>query len=573
METEKDVRTFWDRFITFGNMTSGIEHFLAMFPASVLTAIIINNECGEVVLDISLVLFANACGTLIFSLITKGKFPAYLGSSFAYISLTIYLINNFKAIGISSVDVINYVGLAYVFSAVLLFLLSFSFHSKRLSRIIDSLLPNTVIGPAISLIGLELVKIGVQDAKLLGGSVNEKIVAVFTIFAIIFASLIRKKVLNNASIFTGVILGCVLYYVIVDNNFINITAPIYFSLPTFNFIGPQEFKFIISPAKAFGMIITVIPVTMVIISENFSRITIINNILKREVESQSSEATGISFTKYGKDYSTSMRGQSASIMASALMGSVPNTLYAENIAVMNIQRQLKGIDHKYPTTPYYYAVSLSFLCAFIMPLQSLLFSIPKVVIGGVELLLFTIIAAPGIQMIVDSKADYKKISNQLITASVLVAGITGIQINAGIVVLQGMSLGIAIGVLMNMIVKILKRFAMLNEVSSKEEIEELCLREEYNNKKIERVNNNVSEIYGKNTKHWFAKINISEIDNSLKLKMKLSTAKNYAEFDQIDIIEDDEKSDTATIRIRLDGSLKPYYILKAINQSFEDITR
>ena len=119
-------------------------------------------------------------------------------------------------------DVINYVGLAYGFSAVLLFLLSYSFHSKRLSRIIDSLLPNTVIGPAISLIGLELVKIGGQDAKLLGGSINEKIIVVFTIFAIIFASLIRKKVLNNASIFTGVILGCVLYYIIVDKNFMNI---------------------------------------------------------------------------------------------------------------------------------------------------------------------------------------------------------------------------------------------------------------------------------------------------------------------------------------------------------------
>lgn len=97
------------------------------------------------------------------------------------------------------------------------------------------------------------------------------------------------------------------------------------------------------------------------------------------------------------------------------------------------------------------------------------------ILGGMELFVFGLISAPGIQMLVDQQVNYKKISNQIITAAVLLAGISDISIVYETLTLRGMSLGLTIGVIVNLIALLLKRFGLLNEKYSIVEIIDECI--------------------------------------------------------------------------------------------------
>ena len=169
----------------------------------------------------------------------------------------------------------------------------------------------------------------------------------------------------------------------------------------------------------------------------------------------------------------------SSMVASGL-GSVPNTIYAENIAVMGIHKTedpgdepdefVRSITKPYSVIPYLIAAVFAILASFSGHLQALLMGIPKPVIGGMELFIFGIISAPGIQLLVEQRVDYKKISNQIITAAVLISGISGLSINLGFVELKGMGLGFVVGVSLNLIVRFIKWLGNLSDVMTFEEM-------------------------------------------------------------------------------------------------------
>lgn len=140
-------------------------------------------------------------------------------------------------------------------------------------------------------------------------------------------------------------------------------------------------------------------------------------------------------------------------------------------------------------------------------LQDLFVAIPKAVLGAMELFIFTLIASPGIQMLVDNKTDYKKISNQIITASVLLAGVSSLVIRYKSFSLKGMSLGLTIGVILNLFSKVLSKFGMLNESLTLIEILDICI-EHFSSKIVLSVSGNAllsekkmlytsSEVYNK----------------------------------------------------------------------------
>jgi len=174
--------------------------------------------------------------------------------------------------------------------------------------------------------------------------------------------------------------------------------------------------------------------------------------------------------------------------AVTLMGSVPNTIYAENIAVMGLhnhgskhdrsekEREREG-DHfiralmaPYSVFPYVLAAIFAILLSFVGVLP-----IPDPVKGGMELFLFGIISAPGIQLLVDQQVNYRKASNQIITAAVLITGISEFSISILGVEMKGMSLGFLVGVTLNGIVWILKSCGHLNDSVSFDEFLTDCL--------------------------------------------------------------------------------------------------
>ncbi len=494
-KTERLLRIMRWIFLKSGIISLAFEHFLAMIPATILVPVLVNNSYDVMIIDMSLVLFTSGVGTIIFAMLTKGKIPSYLGSSFAYIGLTIYLIQEQMNTGASHAMAFSYVGWAYVFSGVTLVLLSFLYRIKGIERRLSSIMPATVIGPAISLIGLELADTAVVDSgfDIEDGLVDGKaaIVAMSTLAVIVLFSLFRHKLLKNAAIIVGMLVGCIVSFSLNGfpaeyfKNVEWITVP-KFNLPSL----PPDFKTLA------GLFVAVLPATFIVFTENIGRFTVISrmtrdeeevvSLAKKEEESNSEvidDDTGENdiFTETSvKEMRASVRSHGVATLVSGLLGSVPNTMYAENIAVMSIHRGdykrdepdsfIRKLTSPVSAAPYVIAALLAMLFAFSGYLQAFLLGIPKAVIGGMELFLFGIISAPGIQLLVEQRVDYKKISNQIITAAVLISGISGLSINLGFVELKGMGLGFVVGVTLNLAVRFIKWLGNLSDVMTFDEM-------------------------------------------------------------------------------------------------------
>lgn len=487
-----------------GVMALALEHFLAMMPATILVPMIVNDAYGTMVIDMSLVLLTSGLGTILFVMFSKGKIPAYLGSSFAYIGLTVYLIQENIATGASPAMAYTYVGWAYAFSGILIVLLSFLYRIKGIERWMDFLFPATVVGPAISLIGLELADTAIVDAGfdlesgLADGS--SAIVSISTLLVIIFFSLVYRKKFKNSAIITGVLVGSVLYFAIngfPNNVFSDVEL---LSLPKFHF------PVTVIPPNLLGLFVSVIPATLIVFTENIGRITVIGRMIgdtETEKKSQGDETVQDEVINYEsgddqiftvntvKKIYMSLFCHGVSMIACVLSGSVPNTIYAENIAVMSIHRTsvqrvernkgyeddsfIKELTSPYSYIPYIVAAFIAILFSFVGILQDVLLLIPKPVIGGMELFLFGIISAPGIQLLVEQRVNYKKISNQIVTAAVLLAGVSGLSVNMGIVKLEGMGLGFIVGLVLNLVVQCIKFLGRSSDQVSFEEIIYDCL--------------------------------------------------------------------------------------------------
>ena len=273
-------------------------------------------------------------------------------------------------------------------------------------------------------------------------------------------------------------------------------------LPVFSFPGWKNLA---------GLFVSVLPATFIVFTENIGRFTVISRMTRDEAEMEakfleskkeqaasdevtreeekdpSSEVidddTGENdiFTENSvKEMRSSVGAHGIATLVAGLFGSVPNTIYAENIAVMSIHRRdvkrdepdpdIKKITFPVSVAPYILAALFAMVFAFSGHLQAFLLGIPKAVIGGMELFLFGIISAPGIQLLVEQRVDYKKISNQIITAAVLISGVSGLSINLGFVELKGMGLGFVVGVLLNVVVRVIKWIGNLSDMITFDEM-------------------------------------------------------------------------------------------------------
>lgn len=482
-------------FQKHGLLLAGVDHFLAMFPATVLVPVIINTKFAtsnlqENVVDIALVLFASGVGTLLFLLVSKNT-PAYLGSSFAYIALSIYLIDKIqRASNITAMDAYFRLSWGYMFASIILLLLSYAYSFKKTADIITFVFPSAVIGPSISLIGLELSN---EAAKHAGFNLPETsdiklmtmTTALLTFAVIVFVSIKKRSWLKNSSIIVGVLLGCLFAYL---NGLIKPIEfkPNYISIPSFHLPPMLPIEDIIQISLA------VIPATIVIFAEHISRITVISRM--HYFYNNGKESSDIKLNK-------TLCGHGLSVFVSGFVGSVPTTIYAENIAVMSVScanknkreaikdndRFVEYLGNPFNIVPYVVCAFLAISASVLSNVQVVLMNIPQPVIGGMELFLFGIIAAPGIQLLIDAGVNFRKLTNQILTGSVLIAGVSNFSFNFGVFELKGMSLGLVIGVSINLIFKIFDRMGILNERADFSETIEICICDKPKEKEISRL--------------------------------------------------------------------------------------
>lgn len=276
-----------------------IQHMFAMFGASILVPFIFG-------INPAVVLFMNGVGTLLFIGVTKGKAPAYLGSSFAFLAPAGVVISNFGyeyALG-------GFVAVG--FCGCILAFIVYKFGTEW----IEVVLPPAAMGPVVALIGLELSGSAASNAGLLDEVLDPRktIVFVLTLGTAVFGSILFRKFFSVIPILIAVIVGyaSALAAGIVD--FAEVAAAPVFALPNFS-----------TPKFNLEAIMIILPVLLVITSEHIGHQVVTSKIVGRDLLKD----PGLHRSLFGDNFST---------MISGLIGSVPTTTYGENIGVMEIGR-------------------------------------------------------------------------------------------------------------------------------------------------------------------------------------------------------------------------------------------
>lgn len=394
-----------------------IQHMFAMFGASVLVPFLFG-------INPAIVLFMNGVGTLLFIVITKGKAPAYLGSSFAFLAPAGIVISKFGyeyALG-------GFVAVG--FCGCILALIIYKFGSEW----IDIVLPPAAMGPVVALIGLELSGNAASNGGLLDEKIQMENVIVFavTLGVAVFGSVMFKKFLSVIPILIAVIAGYIAALCCGLVDFAQVKAAPVFALPNFS-----------TPKFSIEAILIILPVILVIASEHIGHQIVTGKIIGRNLIKD----PGLHRSLFADNFST---------MISGFIGSVPTTTYGENIGVM-------AVTGVYSVRVIAGAAILSILCSVVGKLSMLINTIPEPVIGGISFLLYGMIGTSGLRILVDSKVDYGKSRNLILTSVVFVTGLSGIAVKFGDVELKGMVLACVTAMVLSLVFYVLDKFHLTND--------------------------------------------------------------------------------------------------------------
>ena len=394
-----------------------IQHMFAMFGASILVPFIFG-------INPAVVLFMNGVGTLLFIGVTKGKAPAYLGSSFAFLAPAGVVISNFGyeyALG-------GFVAVG--FCGCILAFIVYKFGTEW----IEVVLPPAAMGPVVALIGLELSGSAASNAGLLDEVLDPRktIVFVLTLGTAVFGSILFRKFFSVIPILIAVIVGYVSALAAGIVDFAEVAAAPVFALPNFS-----------TPKFNLEAIMIILPVLLVITSEHIGHQVVTSKIVGRDLLKD----PGLHRSLFGDNFST---------MISGLIGSVPTTTYGENIGVMAITRV-------YSVRVIAGAAVLSIVCSFIGKFSTLISTIPGPVIGGISFLLYGMIGTSGLRILVDSRVDYGNSRNLALTSVIFVTGLSGIAVKFGNVKLTGMVLACVVGMILSLVFYVLDYFKLTND--------------------------------------------------------------------------------------------------------------
>jgi len=408
-----------------------IQHVFAMFGASVLVPILFGINSG-------IVLFMNGVGTLLFIFLTKGKAPAFLGSSFAFLAPAGIVIAEMG---------FEYAQGGFVVTGLLGCLVAFLVY-KFGTDWIDIVLPPAAMGPVVALIGLELASNTVK-----GGAIGADLMTVNPVGGLMISPTMDA---GNILVF-GVTLGMAVFGSVLFRGFFSV-IPLLIAMAcgyiTACFVGVVDFSplqnmslFIVPDfhlAKFdLNAILTICPVILVISAEHIGHQVVTGKIVGKDLIKD----PGLHRSLLGDNVSTALSG---------MLGSVPTTTYGENIGVM-------AVTGVYSVQVIAGAGILSIIMAFIGPLSAFISTIPGDVIGGITFLLYGMIGTSGLRILVDKQVDYSKNRNLILTSVVFVAGLSGLTLSFGTVTLSGMTLAALTAVVISLIFYLLDKANLMND--------------------------------------------------------------------------------------------------------------
>jgi uracil permease len=402
-----------------------LQHLFAMFGSTVLVPALFQ-------IDASTILLMNGIGTLIYLLICKGKIPAYLGSSFAFISPVLVVLNNDTAANYpKALGAFIVVGVIFTLFALLL--------QWTGTGWLDIVFPPAAMGAIVAVIGLELIPVAAQMAGWISdGSADwapdskSITVSIVTLLIIMIGSVAFRGFMKIIPILTGFVLGYLLAWILGIPDFSHVSTASIIAAPTF-----------IWPEFDTTAIITIMPAAFVVIAEHIGHLIVTEKIVNRDL----TRDPGLHRSLLGNGISTILSG---------FVGSTPNTTYGENIGVMTLTRV-------FSVFVIGGAAVLAILLSFLGKLSAIIAAVPNAVLGGVSLMLFGVIAAAGIRMLVDTKVDYGNPRNIALTTIVLVLGISGTTLKFGNFELKGMVLATVASIVLSLLFAILERVGIIKD--------------------------------------------------------------------------------------------------------------
>ena len=392
------------------------QHLFAMFGASVLVPMLFK-------IDVGTVLLFNGIGTLIYLFLCQGKVPAYLGSSFAFLSpeFAVMAGHDYEtALG-------GFIASGLLFMSVATLIKMFGY------KWINVIFPPAAMGAIVAIIGLELAPVAADMAGLTAKTLDAKVVGVsmLTFAVVVFGSVLFRGFLAVIPILIAIIVGYIAAWLCGLVDFSQVAQASVLQMPTFY-----------TPKLEWTAILTILPAAFVVIAEHIGHFIVTEKIVDRPLMKD----PGMHRSLMGDGFSTALSG---------CFGSVPTTTYGENIGVMAITRV-------YSVWVIGGAAVLSILLAFFGQFTAVIRTIPVPVMGGVSLLLFGVIAASGIRMLVESKVDYSKPKNLILTSIVLIIGLSGAHLDLGSVSLKGMALATLLSIAVSLLFELFERLGWIS---------------------------------------------------------------------------------------------------------------
>ena len=403
----------------------GFQHLFAMFGATVLVPLLTG-------LDVSTTLLFAGLGTLLFHMITKGKVPAFLGSSFAFLG-GYFTIAPMLENGSSNVAMIPYACFGVACAGLLYLVLAALIKVYGAERIMK-FFPPIVTGPIIIAIGLTLSQTAIDSCA------SNWFIALVAIAAVVVCNIFGKGMIKIVPILIGVIASYATAIVLGEVDFTSVANAAWLGFPIHKEMTVLALFENCDVSLLITSIITIMPIALATIVEHIGDISAI------------SSTTGGNYIKEPGLHRTLIGDGLATIVAS-LFGGPANTTYGENTGVLNLS---KVYDPKVVRIAAVLAILFSFCPKFSAIIQAM----PSSTVGGISLVLYGMISAVGVRNVVENNVDFTESKNVIIAALILVLSI-GIKFSAAgaisftlgqmTISLSGLAVGALAGIILNAI--------------------------------------------------------------------------------------------------------------------------
>lgn len=404
----------------------GIQHMFAMFGATILVPMLTG-------LDISTTLLFAGLGTLLFHLLTKGKVPAFLGSSFAFLGgyAAIAPMQDAAGVAIDNGSLLPYACFGVACSGLLYLLLSLLIKLFGTGRVMK-FFPPIVTGPIIIAIGLTL------SSSAIGNCSDDWLIALVAIALVVVCNIWGKGMIKIVPIIIGVCGSYLLAALLGRADFAAVTEaawvgfPIHWERTAFWALSDGDTSLLLTS------VITIMPIALATMVEHIGDISAI------------SSTVGKNYIKEPGLHRTLLGDGLATILAS-LFGAPANTTYGENTGVLSLTKVFDPLVIRI-------AAGFAILFSFCPKFAAVIGCMPKGTVGGVSLVLYGMISAVGVRNIVETKCDFSKSRNVIIAALILVlsiginysaAGSVSFAVGGVTIRFSGLAVGALVGILLN----------------------------------------------------------------------------------------------------------------------------